>query len=189
MAELDHFEKRILRELVKNPRISDNQISHITGIPVKTVNRKRKILEDKEFINYVSLLNYVKMGVFGTTQLYLVIMKEGVTKKGLSDFLNSLNYSSHLIKHIDSCFVGEFEGNSALVFVIQSREDKDVVEIFNADLVPLINGKFGQKSVKDVKVLRIDKLFSLSHNYLFNANMSKGKMKQGWPDDLIFISD
>ncbi len=189
MVELDHFEKKILRELVRNPRVSDNQISHITGIPVKTVNRKRKILEEKGFINYISLLNYMKMGVFGTTQLYLVIMKEGITKKALIDFLNSVNYSAHLIKHIDSCFIGEFEGNSALVFVIQSRKDEDVVEIFNADLVPLINGRFGQESVKDVKVLRINNLFSFSHNYLMSKNMEKGKMKADWPNDLIFISD
>ncbi len=189
MSSLDSFEVKILRELVRNPRISDNKISRITKIPVKTVNRKRKILEERGFINYLTLLDYVKMGIFGTTQLYLVIMREGVTKQALSNFLGSINYSSHLVKHIDSCFIGEFEGNSALVFVIQSRKDEDVVEIFNADLVPMINSKFGQGSVKDVKVLRINELFSISHNYLLSKNMEQGKIRSDWPNDMLFISD
>ncbi len=189
MKPLDDFEQRIIKQLVKNPRISDNQISKITKIPVKTVNRKRKKLEEEGVLTYTTIVNYGTVGVFGTTQLYLVIFKEGVTKKSLVDFLNSIDYNTHLIKHIDSCFVGEFEGNSTIVFIIQSRLDKDVVEIFNADIVSMINSKFGSQAIKDVKVLRINDLISLNHNYLVTRNMHNGRIKPDWPDDKIFVTD
>ena len=44
MRDLDKKEKLIIKELVKNPRISDNQIAKNTGLAVKSVNRKRKKL-------------------------------------------------------------------------------------------------------------------------------------------------
>ena len=45
---LDDQEKLIVRELIKDPRISDNQISTNTNIPLKSVNRKRKRMEFEE---------------------------------------------------------------------------------------------------------------------------------------------
>ena len=45
-------ERRIIRNLIKNPRISDNKISKITGIPTITVNRKRKKLEAEGLLHY-----------------------------------------------------------------------------------------------------------------------------------------
>ena len=42
MIKLDEKEQKIVKELIKNPRISDTQIAKNTNIPVMTINRKRK---------------------------------------------------------------------------------------------------------------------------------------------------
>ena len=45
MTTLDEQEQLIMRTLVRNPRSSDNRISALTGVPVRTVSRKRARLE------------------------------------------------------------------------------------------------------------------------------------------------
>ena len=50
--KLDEQEQKIIKELIRDPRISDNQIGRNTKIPVKTVNRKRKNLEQRNIISY-----------------------------------------------------------------------------------------------------------------------------------------
>ncbi len=87
MKELDHQEKKILLELVRNPRISDNQIGKNTGIPVKTVNRKRKILEQKNILSYFSFINYGEKGtgLFDSQYLYLIKLKFGITTKQVTE--------------------------------------------------------------------------------------------------------
>ena len=57
MRQLDEQERRIVRELIKDPRISDNQIAKNTRVPVMTVNRKRKLLEEKGLLNYYCYLD------------------------------------------------------------------------------------------------------------------------------------
>ena len=46
------MEKKIVKMLIKNPRISDMKISELSGISYKTVNRKRQKLENAGLINY-----------------------------------------------------------------------------------------------------------------------------------------
>ena len=72
--QLDGKEKEILKELIKNPRISDNQISKNTKIPVKTVNRKRKLLEKRSLIHYMVHLDNSRSGtgVFSTKHMYII---------------------------------------------------------------------------------------------------------------------
>ena len=52
MRKFDKQEEMIIKELIRNSRISDNQIAKNTRIPVTTVNRKRKLLEEEGFIHY-----------------------------------------------------------------------------------------------------------------------------------------
>ena len=47
MAELDKQERQIICALIRNPRYSDNRISSLTGVPVRTVSRKRARLEQE----------------------------------------------------------------------------------------------------------------------------------------------
>ena len=49
---LDEQEIKIVRELIKDPRLSDNKPAKKTGIPVMTVNRKRKRLGAEKLLRY-----------------------------------------------------------------------------------------------------------------------------------------
>ncbi|MFT7696411.1 MAG: DNA-binding Lrp family transcriptional regulator, partial [Candidatus Latescibacterota bacterium] len=49
---LDKQEKQIIRALIRNPRRSDNRIRALTGVPVRTVSRKRARLEQEGIIAY-----------------------------------------------------------------------------------------------------------------------------------------
>ena len=52
MTTLDEQEQLIMRALVRNPRSSDNRISALTGVPVRTVSRKRARLERDGVLTY-----------------------------------------------------------------------------------------------------------------------------------------
>ena len=56
MRDLDKQERLIIRELIKNHRISDNKIGKNTGIPVMSVNRKRKSMEKEGLLTYYTSL-------------------------------------------------------------------------------------------------------------------------------------
>jgi DNA-binding Lrp family transcriptional regulator len=61
--KIDDVEKQIIKELVIDPKISDNKISKNTNIPLKTVNRKRKKLEENNYINYMLNINHGEKGL------------------------------------------------------------------------------------------------------------------------------
>ena len=71
---LDEHEVKIIRELIRNPRISDNKISKRTKIPVMTVNRKRKRLEEQKLLRYYTSINKGEFGlkIFGAKALYII---------------------------------------------------------------------------------------------------------------------
>ena len=48
---MDIMEKKIVKMLIKNPRITDMKISELTEISYKTVSRKRQKLENSGLIN------------------------------------------------------------------------------------------------------------------------------------------
>ena len=52
LRKLDNQEIKIVKALIRNPRISDNQIGLRTGVPIRTVNRKRKKMEEKGLLKY-----------------------------------------------------------------------------------------------------------------------------------------
>jgi len=68
--KLDDKEVLIVKELIKNPRSSDNGISKITKIPVKTVNRKRKGLESRNLISYYTYLHNFSVQSFSHPDSY-----------------------------------------------------------------------------------------------------------------------
>ncbi len=145
MHKLDNQERLITRELIKNPRISDNQIAIKTNVPLKTVNRKRKILEEKGMLLYFSYL-----------------------------FLT---------------WIGEMEGNVAIIKMIESQKQDDLIEIFNADIVPTLEECFGNGCIKKTITIPISATLRAIHNYLPGRNMEKGKIKEDWPNERIFVDE
>ena len=71
---LDESERLIVRELIRNPRASDSEISKRTRVPVMTVNRKRKNLEKEKLLRYYTSLDKGEFGlpIFGARKLFIV---------------------------------------------------------------------------------------------------------------------
>lgn len=187
---LDDQEKLIVRELIKDPRISDNQISTNTNIPLKSVNRKRKRMEFEGLLNYYTALDSSEKGTgaFSGRHLYLVKLNHGISRKDVLDFLKqNSSRSKHKMKHVHSTFVGRSGANLVLVKLIESRLSSDIVEIYNCDIVPELKNRFGEDAIVSTDVIHIDEMFRLFHNYMPGLNMKDGKISENWNDEFIHV--
>ncbi len=195
LRNIDKYDGLIVKELIKNPRISDNGISKITKIPVKTVNRKRKKLEDEGLLLYFSYLNHGPRGtkLFNSKKMYTITLKQGITRKTLLDLVNSKNTFSKFLfsysKHFLSIQFGEKQGNIVIIFIIESFNDSDIVEIYNAEIVPNILTALGNDSIVNTEVVTISTQIRLFHNYILGINTEKGIIKKNWSDEDIFVSE
>jgi len=79
MRPLDEQERKIIQALIKNPRETDNSVAKLTGVPVMSVNRKRRRLEQEEIINYYVAMNDVTRA--SSKQLYIIKLRAGITEK------------------------------------------------------------------------------------------------------------
>ncbi|MBN2566474.1 winged helix-turn-helix domain-containing protein [Candidatus Woesearchaeota archaeon] len=187
----DKQEATILKELIRNPRISDNQLGRKTGIPVKTVNRKRKRIEQEGLINYYAHIDHGPSGTgkFMSSYLYLASLKHGLTRKQVHEALlaKTQQVSSTFRKHLHFTSVGEMDGRVCLVAMLESYKDEDVLEIYNADIVPFLNSLFGPDAIHSTRTVKIAHRLSLLNNYAPQINMQGGRIRQDWPDDYIFV--
>ncbi len=189
MREFDNQEQQIVRELIRNPRLSDNQVGLRTGIPVKTVNRKRKLLEEAGILNYAA---YADHGAGGTgqlpaRQLFVVEFKEGLTRRQLMDSAQKYVTRQANKKHLLFSFVGERDGRLSMMLLLESGQHSDLLEIFNAEIVPQFNQIFGREAVHRTDVHTITHLNCFFHNYLPAINMKQGIIKEDWSKDNIFV--
>ena len=182
MRDLDNNEKLIIKELIKNPRISDNQISKNTGLAVKSVNRKRKKLEDDNILFYFThaenSLNGT--GTFSARQLYILEFKQGITRAKFIEKFNNTDLPSTLQKHCLNSYLAESNGILKLILFIESYMDSDILEIFNADYLPKLESLFGKGCITNSLTLTINSTLQIYHNYFPSINMKKGKIKDNW---------
>src|SRR6266436_3671440 len=84
---LDDQEKMIVKALIRDPRLSDNQVGKLTGVPTPTVRRKRKKLEEEGLLNYYAALDMQESGThtFGSRHLYIIKFRIGITLKQILD--------------------------------------------------------------------------------------------------------
>jgi len=190
MHRLDEQEKKIIVELIKNPRISDNQIGKRTRVPIRTVSRKRNKLEKEGLLSYYTQLNMRKDGTgrFGARQLYVIKFKLGVTREQVlketkEEKMVKLSYG----KYIYESHIAEIEGHVALVMIIEGQTGEDIVENFNKEVIPSLMGNHGDDSIKEVFTIRLSDPIRMFHNYIPLVNMEYGLMKKDWQDDLIFV--
>lgn len=189
MNVLDKTEIRIVRELIRNPRISDNQISRRTGIPVRTVNRKRKRLEEVGLLSYYTHLN---MGSEGTGQLpsrhlYLITFKLGIAQEKLiQEIHEEPNVRTVFSELIYESHLAEIDGHTSLVMIIEGRTDDDINAGFNSRIVPSLQKNHGKDSIVNVSTIRLGPSIRLFHNYIPMVNMERGYLKETWRSDAIF---
>ena len=189
MKELDDQEKRIVLELIKDARISDNQLARKAKIPVATVNRKRKQLEEEGIINYFTHINNWKNGteIFGARQLYIVKLRHGITRKQfLDNFHRPERISSLQIKHVLSSYLGEMNGQLAIIYIIESRLDTDIIEIFNAEIAPELEKALGRDPIQEAISMPLTHTLATFHNYS-EFNVQNARIRPNWPSDKIFV--
>lgn len=187
--ELDKFEKIIVKELIKNPRISDNKISQNTEIPVRTVNRKRKKLEEIGLINYYTELN---TGINGTgmlpsRHLYLIKFKLGITQeKIIKEIKEEPNVRTIFTELIYESHLAEIDGHTALIMIIEGKTDDEINIGFNSKIVPSLEKNHGKNCIINISTIRLGKNIRIFHNYLRMINLDKGYIKNNWPNSAIF---
>ncbi|MFH0978801.1 MAG: winged helix-turn-helix transcriptional regulator [Candidatus Woesearchaeota archaeon] len=191
MVRLDKQEVEIVRQLVLDPRISDNQISKNAKIPLKSVNRKRKNLEAKGLLYYFTYLDTSSTGTgaFGARDMYIIKLRLGITRKEFIEKIMGLESNYLKQKHVLASAVGEYEGRLAFVMIIESRLATDIMEIFNAEFVPELNKVFGAGAIDKVITIRLDTILRLLHNYIPPVNMKAGYIIKEWGHKNVFVDD
>ena len=190
MGTFDNQEEKLLKELIKNPRISDNQISKNTKIPVTTVNRKRKLMEENGFINYYVDISdeSPERGQRNARQLYIIKFKEGITRqKYLEEIKKSDNFRKVNPRHHADSYLGEMDGRFAIILILEAKSADELVEIFNGQIIPDIKKRHGQDCINDVITAKVTFPFRLHHNYIPIFNMEKGVIQKEWLNDWIFV--
>ncbi|MBU0615508.1 MAG: winged helix-turn-helix domain-containing protein [Nanoarchaeota archaeon] len=190
IRRLDENERKIVKELIKNPRISDNQISKNTKVPVMTVNRKRKQLEEERLLHYFTSFDTGEFGTgtFKAKQLYIIKFKTGITR---SQFIEKVEkdkrFQAFNASYISLSYLGEKDGRLALIMVLDAETDSSLVDEFSGKIVPHLKENLGEECIAELITTKIINTLRRHHNYLPSINMEKGVMKKDWPDDWIFV--
>lgn len=182
--------KLIVRALIRDPRLSDNAVSKRTGVPVRTAGRKRKALEDQGFLKYFTTLGVSggAMAVSGVQHLYIVKLRVGITPERIFKQLqNEPEVATAFTELILESHVGEIDGHVALLLFIEGSDDKEIVESFQAKIVPALVRNHGDDCIVEVLTLRVLSPIRFFHNYLPALNMQGGKLRADWPDEGIFV--
>lgn len=184
----DEKEEKILKELIKNPRVSDNQIAKNTKIPVMTVNRKRKKLEDDGKVFYFTYVNESNFE-YNASQLYIIKFKSGITREMyLNKIKTDPKFKEDYSKYVYDTYLGEKDGHLALVMTLEASNESELVEIFNGLIIRSMKFNFGDDAILEIITARISLPVRVHHNYLPFINMSNGIMKKGWSDDYIYVN-
>ncbi len=190
VRELDESERKIVRELIKNPRISDNQISKNTKVPVMSVNRKRKQLERENLIRYFTSFDTGEFGTgsFKAKQLYIIRFKTTVTRKSYIEQVEKDNkFQRFSASYVSMSYLGEKDGRLALIMVLDAETDSLLLDEFSEKILPNLKEKLGTDCIKEIITTKISNTLRRHHNYLPDINMENGIIKKDWPDELIFV--
>jgi DNA-binding Lrp family transcriptional regulator len=190
MTVFDDQEKMIVRSLIRDPRLSDHAISERTGVPAKTVSRKRKRLEQKGVLSYHTMVNMMENGTgrFATQHLYIIKFRMGVTKKQIVDDIKSeLGIKSIFTELIFQSYLAEIDGHIALLLLIEGKDDADVVESAQGKIIPSLRKNHGQDSIEDIRTIRVLAPIRVMRNYVPLVNMNGAVMKEDWNDEAIFV--
>jgi DNA-binding Lrp family transcriptional regulator len=188
MRKLDNQEVKIVKALIMNPRLSDNQIGLKTGVPIRTVNRKRKKMEEEDLLKYYTELN---MGANGTARfiarhLYLVKFKLGISQNRIiKEVREEPNVRTVFTDLIYESHIAEIEGHTSLMLIIEGRSDEEINNNFNEIIVPSLEKNHGKDSIIKIITIRLGQPIRLFHNYLPMVNISKGKISKQWTENAI----
>ena len=125
--------------------------------------------------------------MFTAKQLYIITFKLGITRKQIIEAMKKESPTKIELKHIAECSLGERDGHAIIVMLIESRLISDIIEIFNAEIAPKFKRLFGEDAVIKTDVLTLNIPLMILHNYMPLTNIYNGKIKEDWPNELIFV--
>src|ERR1043166_7897791 len=187
---LDDQERLIVKTLIRDPRLSDNQVGKLTAVPTPSVRRKRKKLEEEGLLSYFAALDMQESGTgtFGARHLYVIKFRIGITVTQIVDEIkNEPNIRSIFTDLIYESHIAEIEGRVALVMIIEGKNDADIVENVQGKIVPSLRKNHGPDSIEEISTIRLLEPIRIFHNYVPLVNMHKGVLRGDWTDDAIFV--
>ena len=180
----DRQEQLILKSLIMNPRMSDNMIGKQTKVPIRTVSRRRKKLEECGAISYYLNINHLDK--IKARHLYIIKFRMGITKKKLMDEIRQEPKLKTLFTEmIYESHYAEVDGHTAIIMIVEAMSDEEVSENFNGKILSLMLKNHGKDSIEDINTIRLSDQIRLFHNYLPFINMHNGKLNMQISDIYI----
>lgn len=184
--EFDEQEKLITKALIKDPRMSDNRIGKLTKVPIRTVSRKRKKLEESGEISYFVSSSAKSKNL--SRHLYLIKFRMGVTKQKLiNEIKKEPRVKSLFTEMIYDSHFAEINGHTAILMVVEAGSDNEISENFNGKILPLMLKNHGEDSIIDITTIRLSERLRIFHNYIPLINMKNGKLARDWPLESIYV--
>jgi hypothetical protein len=190
MKQLDQQERLIVRQLIRDPRESDNGIGEITGVNVRTVGRKRQRLEQSGVLSYLTHLDLSATGTgeFSTRHLYIIKFRNGVTYKGLlADIQREPFVRSIFTELIFESHIAEVDGKLAMLLFIDGASETDIVQTVQEKLIPSLERNHGEGSIENVSTMRVLSPVRAMRNYILPVNIVNGYVRKDWPDEAIYV--
>lgn len=190
MRILDSHEEKIVKALIRNPRWSDTRVSQATGVPVRTVNRKRKRLEQEGHLAYYTNIDLSPTGAgqFAARHLYIIQFRPGIPQSQIVDEIRTEpNIRTVFTELIYGSHLAEVEGHAAIVMLVEGESDEDINNKFNGQIIPSLLKNHGEGSIIKVSSIILGRPIRLFHNYVPMVNMERGRIKDDWSDEAIFV--
>jgi len=190
MRELDEQERLIVRQLVRDPRESDNGIGELTDVNVRTVGRKRQRLEQEGILSYYTQLDLSAQGSgqFNTRHLYIVKFRIGVTYKQLTEDIQREPFVRSIFTEIIfESHIAEIDGKLAMLMFIDGASDTEIVQTVQEKLIPSLLKNHGENSIEEISTMRLLSPVRVMRNYLPFVNMQNGYIKKDWPNEAIYV--
>jgi DNA-binding Lrp family transcriptional regulator len=190
MQNFDEQERLIVRQLIRDPRESDNGIGEATGVNVRTVGRKRLRLEQEKILSYHTHvdLSAAGTGQFGARHLYIIKFRIGITPQGILDDIKAEpRVRSIFSEVIFESHVAEIDGHVALLLFIDGASDADIVQTVQDKLIPSLLRNHGEGSIEEVSTIRVLAPVRVMRNYVIPVNMEQGYIRKDWPDEAIYV--
>ena len=190
MRELDDQERLIIRQLIRDPRESDNGLGEKTGVNVRTVGRKRQRLEQDGVLSYHTHVNLTENGTgqFTARHVYTIKFRLGITVRQVEDDIRREPFvRSIFTEMLFESHIAEIDGNVAMLLFIDGASDTDIVQTVQEKLIPSLLRNHGEGSISGVSTIRLLKPVREMRNYLPFVNMQDGYIRRDWPDEAIYV--
>ena len=179
-----------MRQLIRDPRESDNGVGEATGVNVRTVGRKRLRMEQSGILSYFAHVDLTATGTgeFNTRHLYILKFRIGVSHQRLLDDIKREPFGRSIFTEvIFESHIAEIDGKIALLLFIDGASDIDIVKTVQEKLIPSLEQNHGAGSIEEVSTVRILSPVRTMRNYILPVNIEDGYIRKDWPDDAIFV--